>query len=248
MKQPFRLLLIPVLAAVAAVSAPAIAQQKSLDDFTQPALKDVAASIKVLSHNNAELEKIGKGYQDAYKLTDQEIWCKEPNKVRFQGKNGLMRIKYVTDGYRRLMDVSPLHVHKSEDVAKEPNKAETIADLGVMTPEWVDRVEHRWVRSEKRDNKTLQVFEYWYKADQKAVHTIWVDPATKTIVERISHHRNKNKPGFKKRLVYSDLRQVNGVWLPSLVTIFNGENRQAAQMRYDNVRVNSGLADNLFKF
>lgn len=247
MKQPYRLLLIPVLAAAAAASVPALAQQKSLDAYAQPALKDVTASVKVLSHNNGELNKIGKGYADAYKLTGQQIWCKEPNKVRFQGHEGILHVRYVTNGIRRLMEVDTLHIRKMEDVVKEPNKAESIADLGVITPDWVDRVESRWVRAENRGGKTLQVFDYWYKGDPRAIHTIWIDPATKTIVERLSHHRNKNKPGFKKRLVYSEPHEINGVWLPSVVTIFNGEEKQAAQMRYDAVKVNSGIPDSMFK-
>ncbi len=247
MKHLLRFALLPALAAVSLAAMPARAQQKSLETYAQPALKDVFATVRVLSHNDGELNKIGKGYADAYKLTGQEIWCKEPNKVRFQGHQGILHIKYITNGSRRLMEIDTLHIRKMEDIEQEPNKGDSIADMGVMTPDWIRRVDHRWIRAENRDGKTLQVFDYWYKADPNAIHTIWVDPATKTIVEHIAHHRSKKRPGFKRRLVYSEPHQVNGIWMPSLVTIYNGENRQAAQMRYDNVKVNTGVPDNLFK-
>jgi outer membrane lipoprotein-sorting protein len=236
----------PALAAALLLSGPAQAQ-KSLDAFTQPGLKDLSAGIQVVSKNNQELKKIGKDYVDAYTLSNEEIQCKEPGKVRFQGKRGLLTLRTITNGNRKLTEVPPLH-HHVENLRAKPGKGDSISDLGVITPAWADRVESRWLRAENRAGKTLQVFEYWYKEDPGALHTLWVDPATKTIVEHVYHNRNKKKPGFRKRLVYSEVKQVNGVSVPTRMTLYNGENKEAASMRYDRVQVNTNLKDGLFNF
>jgi hypothetical protein len=244
----------PVLAAAALTGAVALASihpaaaQKGLDAYCQTSFRDAAATIDILSHNDKELGKIGKGYVQAYGLKSQEIWCKEPNQVRFQGKKGFFTIRYVTSGTRKLTEVPTLRIHKVENISKEPGKGDSIADLGVITPSWADAVEARWVRADTMSGKPVQVFEYWRKEDPRSKHTVSIDPTTRTIVENISHHRSKKKPGFKKRLVYSETKQISGVWMPTKVSIYNGENKLAAEMRYESIKINSGLDDKLFKF
>jgi hypothetical protein len=225
---------------------PAFAQKK-LSDYVQPGLRDVSASIRILSHDDRELAKIGKGYADAYKLGSQEIWAKEPGQVKYQGKKGFITLRFITSGNRKLTEVSHLRIRKVDDISKEPGKGDSISDLGLVTQAWVDQVEDRWLRTETRDGKTLQVFEYWHKEDPRYRHTLWMDPQTKTIVDHIAHHRSQKRPGFKKRLVYSDAKQISGVWLPTTVTVYSGENKPAGQLRYERIQVNTGLPDSLFK-
>lgn len=224
------------------------AGQENLARYAQPTLQDVTATVKVVGKTDRELAKIGKGYVDAYKLESQELTAKEPDRVRFEGKRGLLTIRYITNGTRKLTQVSTPRINKVDDISKEPAKGDSISDAGLITPAWVARVEDRWLRSETRDGKTLHVFEYFYKEDPKYIHTLWVDPETKTIVERIDHHRSKIKPGFKKRFLYSEVQTVNGVNMPSKVVLLNGENKVAAIMRYDRIKVNTGLPDKLFSF
>ena len=224
--------------------------QKSLDEYAQPGLKDLTASLKVLSHNNKELAKIGKDYVDAYTLEHQQFFWKEPGQARIQGNRGLVHILRITSGGRQMFEVSGLAVLRNrhtEDVNKKPGKADTILDLGVFTPAWVQSVESRWVRAENRDGKTLQVFDFWYPADPGAKHTIWIDPVTKTVAEHVYHWRGKTNT-IKKRFVFGDVKQVNGVELPTTVSIYNDEGKQAAAMRYETLKVNESLSDSLFKF
>lgn len=222
--------------------------QKTLDFYVQPTLKDVTASASVVSKNDRELAKIGKGFVEAYKLTSQVVSCKEPNRVRFQGKQGLFTIRYITNGTRKLTEVPTLRIRKVDDISKEPAKGDTIADMGIVTASWADRVESRWLRTEKQEGKTLQVFEFWYKEDPRYRHTLTLDPATRLIVDHVAHHRNTNKPGFKKRFVYAEPKQYNGVWVPTKVSIYNPENKLAATMAYEGIKVNTGLQDSLFNF
>jgi outer membrane lipoprotein-sorting protein len=227
-------------------SAPA-RTERSLSEFIQPGVQDVHARMKILSHNDKELGKVGKGYVELYGMSDQEIWCKEPDQVRVQGKKGFLTFRYVTNGNRKLTEVSTLHLHKVEDISKEPSKGYHMEEIGLITPAWLQTVESHWERSEAREGKSYQVFTYWYKADPKLHYTIWVDPTSKTVTEMIAHHRAKKRPGFKKRVVYSELKQINGVWLPTKVSIYNTDNQLGGEMRYDSIQVNSGIPDSLFK-
>ncbi len=230
------------------VFAPSVSAQKSLDAFAQTALQDLAASVDVISKNDRELSKIGKGYVDVYGLTSQELWVKDPDRVVFQGKKGILTLRYVTNPPRKLTEVATLRIRKVEDISKEPGKGDSIADFGVVTRNWATKVQSKWLRVEQRDGKSLQVFEVWEASDPLYKNTIWIDPATRTLVERIAHHRNPNKPGFKKRFVFSEPKQYSGAWVPTRVDLYNGEGKLAASMRYESIRVNSGLQDKLFSF
>jgi hypothetical protein len=229
------------------LTGPVRAANPTLESYAQASLKDLSAGIEVISKNDRELEKIGKGYTDAYTLTSQEISFKEPGLGRFQGKKGVLSVRRITTPRQQLFEVPLLRVRKVEDISKKPGKADTVADLGLITPGWADSVESKWLRAEQRDGKTLQGFDVWSKSDPLSRHTLWVDPTTKTVVEHLHFHRNPSKTGFRKRLVYSEVKQVNGVWVPTRVSLYNSENKLAATMRYDRVRVNTGLADSLFK-
>jgi outer membrane lipoprotein-sorting protein len=220
----------------------------NLKEFIQPNLEDISASVKVISKSDAELKKMGKSYVEANKLNEQEIHCKEPSRVRMQGKKGLFTIRYVTNGTRKLTEVPTLRIHKVDDIAAEPGKGDLIYEIGLITGSWVDRVEDTFVRTEDRDGKTVHVFEFRFKEDPNAKHTILVDPVTKTILEHTAHHRNQALPGYKKRVVFSEVRNISGVNVPTRATLVNSENRVAAVLRYDNIKVNSGLKDKLFTF
>jgi hypothetical protein len=240
---------IPVLGLTALLPRFALgADQKSLEVYVQPTLQDLTATVAVISKNDRELAKIGKGYVDTYRLAKQEIWVKEPGKVAFEGKQGLMTVRRVTNGDRMLLEVALLRVHKVEDISSEPGKGDSVSDLGVVTADWLKRIEARWLRTETRGAQNLQVFEYWYPEDPRAKTTIWMDPTRRTVVERISHHRAVTKPGFKKKFVFSELKQFNGVWLPTRVDLVNSDNKVAASMRYEGIRVNTGVQDKLFTF
>jgi hypothetical protein len=233
-------------AGVGLCARPALAQ-KELSDYAQPALKDLTASVKLLSHNNRELSKMGKGFAELYKLESREIWCKEPSCVRVQGKKGIMTLRSITNGDRRKVEVPTMRIRKVENVKDEPGKADSISDLGVITPAWLRTVQSRWLRTETRDGKPHHVFEFWHPEDSKAKHTIVLDPATKTVVEHIAHHRAQRKKGFKRRVVYSEPKQVNGVWIPTRAAAYSPDNKLAGEVRYDKIQINTGLPDSLFK-
>ena len=225
---------------------PALAQ-KELSDYAQPGLKDLTASVKLLSYDNRELSKLGKGFAELYKLESREIWCKEPACVRVQGKKGIMTLRSVTNGDRRKVEVPTMRIRKVENVADEPGKADSIIDLGLVTPAWLRTVQSRWLRTETRNGKPHQVFEFWHPEDARAKHTIVLDPATKTIVEHIAHHRSQRKKSFKRRVVYSEPKQINGVWIPTRAAAYSPANKLAGEVRYDKIQINTGLPDSLFK-
>ena len=225
--------------------------EKKLDAFVQAGLQDVSVSIAIEARKDPELKKIGKDYVTAFKLTAQQIQCKEPDRFRFQGRKGILTFRTITNGYRKLTEVTGiplLRQRKSRDISQDPGKADTVADLGILSKSWVARIRSEWRRQETRNRKLLSVFDYWYRGDPGRRHTLWIDPGTRTIVEQVYHERDPRAPTYRKRIVYSEVKQINGIWMPTRATIYNGEGREAAVMRYARCLVNTGLSDKLFSW
>lgn len=238
---------LPLVALAGLSTARPARAQKSIDAFIQKGLKDLTAELEVVSKNDAELRKIGKGYADAYSVQKKNFWYKEPGKVRFEGKKGLITFRMITNGDRKMTQMSFPPIKDVDDLKKDPGKADAISDIGILTPDWLPDHDYVWNRTEKKDGRTLEVFQYWDKRDPRYKHTIWIDPATKTIAEHIAHHRAKRLAGFKKRFVFSKVQQISGVWVPTEVTIYSPSNKAAGTMRYDSIKINTGIPDSLFK-
>lgn len=236
-------------AALVAAAGPASAQTR-LADFSQPALKDFSGSISIISSNQRELQKIGKTFADLYKYRGDkaQFWYKEPGMVRFEGKHGVITARHIVNGDRRASQVPNLRINHVENIAKDPDEAETSLDFGLITPAFANRVQSRFLRTEEHLGKNCAVFEVWYTTDAKRKHTLWLDTRTKTVVDHIDHHRAKRKAGFKKRFVFSDVKQYGAVWVPTKVEVYSPTNKLAGASRYDNLKVNAGLSDNLFRF
>lgn len=242
--------LLPALAGLLCAAGTARAQDpaKSLGYYVQNGFRDISTTVAVISKNDRELDKIGAGYVDAYSLSRQTIQAKEPDRFRLEGRKGVFTIRYITSGSRKATQAPSLGIKKVADISKDPARGDNVSDIGLVSQSWADRVQNRWLRTEQRDGKTLQVFQFWYREDPKYRHTIWLDPSTRTMVEHVYHHRGRRQQGFKKRVVYSEPKQINGIWVPTRMTLFNGDNKQAGVIRYDAIKVNSGLPDSLFAF
>jgi hypothetical protein len=246
---PGRVMAAGVLWLTLAAGLPARAQD-TLAAHAQPALADVSADVKVVSHNDRELEKMGKGYSQAYTLEHQRFFWKAPGEARFQARKGVIQVLRITNGSRQMSEITGLAVLRKrmvEDVEQKPGKADTIVDLGAITPAWVRNVESRCLRVESRDGHSVEVFNFWYRNDPGSVHALWIDRATHTVVEHVIYVRGQ-ATRVKKRIVYADVRQLGEVRLPTSVSVYNAEGKLAAQMRYDGLRVNQGLQDKLFTF
>jgi outer membrane lipoprotein-sorting protein len=167
--------------------------------------------------------------------------------VRVEGKYGLFGVLYIINGDRKLQSVPALRIRKVKNIATDPGERRTSLDIGIFTPSLLPHFETRFLRYDTRDGKKLPVFELSYRQEKGGrKRHVWIDPATRTVVEHQVFHR---RGGLKMRYVFRNLvRYANGVWLPTRVELYNPSGKLAAVTRYEDIRVNAGLADSLFEF
>jgi outer membrane lipoprotein-sorting protein len=219
---------------------------ESLENYAQPNVRDIRATVLVDKKSDDALREIGKDEPKGYGIKRSQFSLKEPDKVRVEGKYGLISILYVINGDRKMR--STLGVRKVKNIATRPGERYTALDLGILTPQVVNRLESRFLRFETRGTKKLPVFEVRFKGEPGGArpNILTIDPTTRTVVEHQVFHR---KGGLKMRYVFRNLvRYADGVWLPSRVELYSPSGKLGATSQYVDVTVNGGLSDSLFQF
>jgi outer membrane lipoprotein-sorting protein len=201
----------------------------------------------VVQKSDPALKEIGPGFEKGYRFKKSDISLKEPGKARVEGKYGILSVLYITNGDRKLQSVPSLRIRKVKNIAAKPGEKQTPLDIGIVTPALANQFTTQFLRHETRGAKKLAVFEVAYKAETGGrKHHVWIDPNTRTVVEHQVFHR---RGGVKMRYLFHEpVKYASNVWLPSRMELFNGSGKLAAVTRYENIRVNSGLAESLFQF
>ena len=74
---------------------------------------------------------------------------------------------------------------------------------------------------------------------------IWIDPKTRVTLKR-EEYTQEGK--LNATYYYRDPKEVApGIWFPSRIEVFNSEGQKAGETAYNNVKVNVGIEDSVFR-
>src|SRR5438552_13241051 len=88
------------------------ADSPRLNDLVTPELSDFQATVAVVKSDQSELEKINRDFGMAYRLKDLVMSYKEPNKLRMEGRIGVL----ILNGSIRYYHIPQLRITKREDL------------------------------------------------------------------------------------------------------------------------------------
>ncbi len=211
-------------------------------DIVQKGIKDISFTARVDFGNQYELAKINKDFGDSYRVSYSLIKTKEPFKVRVEGKVGDTTALYILNGTKRVYSIPRLKLKQKEDVAKGPGKRQTYLDFGLLTPSLTDELFNAdFVRVDRATNDL--VFDLTYKKNDKSRHRVWVDPKKKIVTKR-EWYNQKGKQ--LATFFYEKPVEIDGVWMSTMATVKNVDNKKAGVLLYENIKVNQGISDSLF--
>jgi outer membrane lipoprotein-sorting protein len=230
----------------AAVLAPA---DPSIASYTQSRLEDLSFTAKVLSAKQAELKKINQDFSVSYRFTSSKVWIKEPLMLRMESTVDDTQIFYIVNGTRRLVSVPRTGLRQREDLSRAPGKRQTPLDFGILTPSlFRNFFTAKYVRTESRgDLKGCLVFDLSYvpSMNDTSRNRVWVHPTLRTTPRREWYSQNGGY--LVATFAYTDVKTVDGVNVPTKVTVSNADGKVAGSTGYNGIQVNSGLPASLFK-
>jgi outer membrane lipoprotein-sorting protein len=200
--------------------------------------KDITLTCKVAYSNLRELKKISKDFSNNYDLKSTTVRYKYRDKMRVDGKLGIMNVRMIINGDIKAFIVPPYK--QKENIKDKPHKRQTELDLGVFTDSlWSDYI----VTSVGADDGMYKIVFVRSNARSKNL-ACWVDCRT---LKLLKMERYESDGSMKAKYVYSNHKEYHGIWVPQRIDVYNEDNKLSATTVYEKISVNSGIPDSEFE-
>lgn len=216
----------------------------STAEIVQSGLRDLSFTAVNKKGDQAELEKINKDFGETYRFSSIKVWAKEPFKVRVESRVKDTDMLYVLNGTTRVYSIPRAKIHQTEHLAGAPGKRQTWLDFGLLTRSLLDDLfDVRYVRLDRATGDWVFDLTYPSEMHDTSRHRIWVD-RTKHFTVKREWYNQKGKQ--LATFFYENPTQVDGVWVPTKVTVRNVDDQVAGITEYTHIRVNAGISESLF--
>lgn len=215
--------------------------------YTADKLDDFTATVSVVKADQRELGKISRDFGFLYKFREVTVRYKEPNKMRIEGAIEGTKGTFIVNGSVQIVQVAKLRLNDRRDFGKSPGKRKSLMDNGMISPYYLTYANAAFMREGTVDGVPVGVFTMTYKdrVEDSSHHVVYIDPKTKIVRRRDSY----SQLGQLQAIYYfRDIREVApGVFFPTRIEVENTDHVIAGVTAYRNVKVNTGLADSVFK-
>lgn len=240
-----RLYIIPQLAVLILFLLVTAAHADLRDDVRQSTrgFHDVTLTCKVVKANLSELKKIGKDFAKSYDFKTCKVHFKAPDKMKMEGKLGLVTGSMVINGDRKAFLIPSLHFKHKENIAGKPHMRQTEFDLGIFTDSlWSDYIVTDIEHMSGVEGPVYKITFVRSNAKKRPI-SCWVDARSFKMMKLENYKRNGS---LKSRFIYSDHKLVDGIWVPTRVDVYNGNGKLAGSTEYENIAINAGIPDSEF--
>jgi outer membrane lipoprotein-sorting protein len=157
----------------------------------------------------------------------------------------MVRIRYITSGYNRIIRIPAIRYSKRENLRSEPGKAQTCLDIGIVTDGFWSHYIVKPVDTEHTDSGPVIVLHLTRIGDQRLTERLWIDGKTFKLLKREKYQEGGD---LKARFIYKNHRNVDGVlWVPSRAETYSPAGVLAGITEYRDIRVNNNVADSEFR-
>ncbi|HEY3297839.1 MAG TPA: outer membrane lipoprotein-sorting protein [Armatimonadota bacterium] len=228
-----------VIAAVLITGSSAQADVREQVKAATHHFRDICVTCKVAYSNQRELQKIGKDFPKSYELKSSTAQYKYPDKMRVEGKLGLLKVVMLINGDMKLFVIPTVRYRDKENIKGKPHKRQTELDLGIVTESlWSDYIVTQ-VEDLGAEYKIVFV-----RSNSKNKNLVcWLDSKT---LRMMKLEKFENDGGLKSRYIYSNHKEYQGIWVPGRIDVYNEDGKLAATTVYEKVSVNSGIPDSVF--
>lgn len=217
---------------------------QSIQSYALDGLRDVSFTQRIVTGNQRELRKINQDFANSYRFTSAKVWMKEPFMLRMEASVDDTQIFFLVNGTHKLIRIPRSRINIKDDVSMSPGKRQTAFDFGLMPASlFRDLFQGSFVRMDRATGDAVFDVTYVPRLKDKTRHRIWVDPQRQAVTKREWYGQDG---GLMATFVLEDFQKLDGLWLPTKVTVRNADNAVAGVTRYENLKVNQGIASSLF--
>ena len=216
------------------------------DDIVSKNFRDATFVASLLKSDQKELQKINRDFAASQRFGTSKAWLKEPLMIRMESKVQDTDVFLLINGTRRRMSVPKIKLSKTEDLAMAPGKRQTFLDFGLLTPSlFKELYVAKFVRVDRESGNLVFDLTFQPKLDDSSMQKVWVDKDKRYITKRVWFNQDGRQLAT---FIYSQPKNVGGVWFPTNCVVKNVEDKVAGITEYRSMAINTGLDDSLFKF
>jgi hypothetical protein len=215
----------------------------SFDDIIQTKLKDLTLSARVQKVEPGELRSISRDFAEAYRFTSSNVWYRSPGKLRLEGTYKNAKITYIISGAGKWIIIPQVKLKQHFNLETEPGKRQSMLDFGIIDRGVADFMKGEFVRVDRSTGDWVFDLRFQYR-DDTTRHRVWISPTTKAAVRREWYGQDGR---LKATFYYSDIKNYEGVFIPTTIEVRNVAGKTGGVTVYDKVRANTGtVPDSLF--
>lgn len=238
------------LACLALCASPHVRAACSVEEFkarvTEAAgdFRDFKAVGTVTEKNKKALESLNSEYARLYEFDKAYISLKQPDKLRMDGKLGMVKMTYIINGWKKIFRAAKVGISKVSDYSGDPAKLQDAFDIGLITPSmWRHRTIQIIEDEQARQNGEIKLLLKWPKGDM--LNYAWVDAENLWLKK---FEKRDSEGNLQVRIVYSEPQKAGGViWMPMKTEVYTPDGEKAVTSVYSDVEVNTGLQDSVFE-
>ncbi|MCE5324536.1 outer membrane lipoprotein-sorting protein [bacterium] len=207
-------------------------------------LKDISMLGTVTQSNKDAIAKIDENYTRLYEFKSARVMLKLPDKMRMEGKLGMVKFEYIINGGIKIFRASPVRINKRSDYSDDPAKLQSALDVGLITSTlWDNRKVEIVEDAEAKANCEIKLQLKWPKGDMQTF--IWID---KNDLWLKKLEKRDGQGDLKVRVVYSNPKNIDGIiWLPTKAEMYSSSGDKVGTTEMSDIKYNSGLPDSLFE-
>ncbi|MFZ4477886.1 MAG: hypothetical protein ACOYPR_22005 [Saprospiraceae bacterium] len=220
-------------------------QSKEIGDYLPGNLRDIEFDSILGKRNVREAAKVNKDFNRQLDAANGKLQAKEPFKLRATGKVDDTTFVLVINGSMKASKISSLGLNLKSDTTANPGQRTTLLDFGILTSSIADKFyRSKFVRFDRESGNPVFDLTFPKELDYTVRMRVWIDKTKKYVIRREWYGMEGE---YRASFIASNPVEVNGVTVPTKLSIFNAENQLAGEVLYKNVQINKGLADELFK-
>ncbi|MBN8690015.1 MAG: outer membrane lipoprotein-sorting protein [Armatimonadetes bacterium] len=238
-----------ILTTLAATSLILTPQSQDIKNYVQSGFRDAQFTVKTGAHSISELSKINKDFTNSYRVSSSQVWLKEPFKLRMVSTIQGEAVTFIVNGGIKWTRVPRSNLNVKMDVSKKPGMRQTGFDFGLLTPAMLTTLfQADFVRMDRATGDAVFDLTYYASLKDTSRYRIWIDPEQKRITKK-EWYAQKGRQGGRlmATIFYEKPVTQNGATLATQVSVNNADNKRAGTVSYENVKINAGVADDLFK-
>ena len=222
-------------------------QSTNIDSYLPSGFKDISFNISLTKRLPKELQKIDQSYVIQYSQLDSATFRgKEPFKLRIDARSDDTSGYTIVNGGRKLISVPVLHIKSKSDVSRQPGQRQTLMDFVVLTTAEAHQfLNSKFVRFDRETGNPVFDLTFPAELDYAVRHRVWLDKTAHYVVRREWYGLQGQ---LRATFLYLNPTTVKGITVPTVLRVFNAENKVAAESKYSNVKINDGIADSVFEF